>query len=587
MIAIITTGLRGTGFADAQGRVAGQSAGASLEQRFKQLDRNGDGKLTADELAQMPSLERLLSAMDADKDGGLSRDEIRAAATQWPALAGLIGEPAQGKTTSGGTASEENAARQREMPRNNAPIDPKWGPDVEPKESSLKFWFAPDYLPGTKDKNGELLGGTELMRLAVHDGKLFGAVGYFGQDLTRRRAPGAQVVRKDSAAGKWVVDATFPDYVRVDTLVAATFTSDATGQKLAKPVTMLVAGLWWKKVQPWGVNEEEPTSVAVRDDAAGKWSISTLAKAGGGSPGDVRALAMHTDPKTGRQYLFAGAGDGRVYRGSYDAASPGRLKWEVDLGLPKTARLVTFTECDASLYVAGGLVENNGINPMRGTVSADEIRRDGGLFRRVDGTDSRWELVYRWPFDGPRFNEHLMRGLSVVPDPRNPAKPAILGGLEDPPLIQRIDPATGKATDELNYMKYFACVFGDRPNKGLWVQAAILNQLESFIDPRTGERVHLVTTYIMHPKEPEAPHNGAWFLVRKLDGTYEHGEIYPEGGLPSGQSLHGVRSIIESPFPEERGKVWYFAGHGAERRLLHNTAWIYKGILQYSIKDES
>jgi hypothetical protein len=546
--------------------------------RFKQLDRNGDGKLSANEVATMPSLARLLGVADADQDGGLSRDEIRAASQRFPALAQLIGETPPG-TKLPAAPTPGDKGRRTQIPLNNAPIDPKWGPDIEPKETMLKFKFVPDYLPGTKDANGEVLGGTELMRLTTHDGKLFAGVGYFGQDPAKQPAPGAQVLRKDSARNGWVVDATFPDYVRVDTLVAVTFTSDAAGQPLLKPVTKLVAGLWWRKVKPWGVEEEEPTSVAVRDDLTGKWTLSTMAKATGGSPGDVRALAMHTDAKTGRQYLFAGGGDGVVYRGGYDPSAPGGLRWEVDPGLPRTARLVTFTECNGVLYVAGGLVENNGVNPMRGNVSADEIRREGGLFRRVDGADSRWELVYRWPFAGPRFNEHLMRGLSVVPDPKNPSKPAILGGLEDPPLIQRIDPATGQATDELNYMKYFQRVFGDRPNKGLWVNAVMLNQLEPFTDPRSGERMQFVTSYIMHPKNPEAPHNGAWFLVRKLDGTYSHGEIYPEGGLPSGYSLQGVRSIIESPFSEERGKVWYFAGHGAERKLLHNTAWIYKGTL--------
>ena len=113
-----------------------------------------------------------------------------------------------------------------------------------------------------------------------------------------------------------------------------------------------------------------------------------------------------------------------------------------------------------------------------------------------------------------------------------------------------------------------------------------MNQLEPFIDPRTGERMHLVTSYIMHPKDPEAPHNGAWFLVRKLDGTYAHGYIYPEGGLPSGQSLHGVRAILESPFPDERGKVLYFAGKCVERRHFHNTAWIYKGTLAPTNKEK-
>jgi hypothetical protein len=542
--------------------------------RFAQLDKNSDGILSADEVASMPGLAQLVPAADADKDGGLSRAELRKAAKRFPGLAQILGEKGPDAT-----APASDGGRSP-IPPNNAPIDPRWGPDVEPRETTLRFTFTPDFFPGTKDANGEILGGTELMRLDVHGGKLFAGVGYFGQDPARRRAPGAQVLRKDSAGSGWVVDATFPDYVRVDTLVSVTFTSDAAGKPLSKPVTRLVAGLWWRKVKPWGTNEEEPTSVAVREDSTDQWTLSTMAKAANGAPGDVRALALHTDAKTGRQYLFAGAGDGRVYRGSYDPAAPGRLRWEVDPGLPKTARLVTFTECDGALYVAGGLVENNGINPMRGNFSADESRRDGGLYRRVDGPDSRWELVYRWPFAGPRFNEHLMRGLSVVPDPTDPAKPVLLGGLEDPPLIQRIDPATGKATDELNYMKYFQRLFGGRPNKGLWVSGAIMNQLEPFTEPRTGERMHFVTTYIMHPNDPEAPHNGAWFLVRKLDGTYAHGYIYPEGGLPSGKSLHGVRTIIESPFHQERGKVWYFGGHGAERKFLHDTAWIYKGVLR-------
>lgn len=553
---------------------------ASATGLYRQLDTNNDGLLGADEVAQMPSLARLMPVADTDKDGALSRDEIRAASKKWPSLAGwLDGAAGEEKKPVSAQPRATGATTQR-IPPNTRPIDPKWGPDIEPKETTLQFTFQPDYLPGTKDVNGEVLGGTELLRLTAHDGKLFGAVGYFAQDPAQRRAPGAQVVRKDSAASGWMVDATFPDYVRVDTLVTATFSVDAGGRKLARPVTILVAGLWWKKVKPWGENEDEPISVAVRDDATDQWIISTMGTATGGSPGDVRALAMHTDAKTGRQYLFAGAGDGRVYRGVYDPTVPGRLQWDLDPGLPKTARLVTFTECDGALYVAGGLVENNGINPMRGEVSADEIRREGGLFRRVDGADSHWELVYRWPFDGPRFNEHLMRGLSVVPNPQNPGKHVIVGGLEDPPLIQRIDPATGQATDELNYMKYFQSLFGGRPNTGLWVSGAIMNQLEPFTDPRSGERMHFVTTYIMHPQDPEAPHNGAWFLVRKLDGTYAHGEIYPEGGLPSGQSLHGVRTITESPFPEERGKVWYFAGHCVGRRHFHNTAWIYKATLK-------
>ncbi len=303
--------------------------------RFRQLGRNGDGMLSRAELAGRAQLQRLLGGADTNNDGGISLGEVRAA------MAGRAG------------ADRAPTKRVPRVPLNTAPIDPRWGPDVEPQETTLVFTFVPDFLPGTKDSKGNVLGGTELMRLTVHGGKLFAGVGYFGQDTSKRRSAGAQVLRKDSAASGWVVDATFPDYVRVDTLLSATFTRDASGQKLEKPVTTLVAGLWWRKVKPWGVDEEAPLSVAVRDDATGKWTLSTIATATGDSPGDVRALAMHTDARTGREYLFAGGGDGVVYRASYDADAPGHLKWEVDPGLPKAARFVTFTECDGVLYVAG------------------------------------------------------------------------------------------------------------------------------------------------------------------------------------------------------------------------------------------
>jgi hypothetical protein len=561
------------------GVALGQSppSNTSSMDRFSQMDTNGDGSLDADELSQRPALVRLLTSADSDADGKLSREEVRKASKRFPALAQLLGDARA--PAAPGDSDRANRPRQ---PLNNAPIDPRWGPDIEPKKSDIAFTFEPDFTPGTKDAAGNVFGGTELMRLTAYDGKLFAAVGYFGQDPAKRRVPGGQVLRKDAAGGPWVVEATFADYVRVDTLVELVFTVDADGKPLATPAPMLVAGLWWKKVKPWGTPEDERTSVAVRDDSTGKWTVVTISTASNGSPGDVRSLQMHTDRVTGRQYLFAGCGDGRIYRAVFDAAAPGRLRWEVDPGLPKTARLVCLTVCDGTLFVAGGLVENNGETPSRGRVTAEEIRREGGLYRRVDGPDSRWELAYRWPFAGPRFNEHLMRGISVVPDPADPSKPMILGGLEDPPLIQRIDPVTGKATDELNFMKYFQRVFGSRPNPGRWVFPVMFNQLEPFTDPRSGERMHLVTTGLMHPKSPEAPHNGAWFLIRRLDGTYEHAEIYPKDGplsLPSGRSLNGVRTIVESPFPLESGKVWYFGGYGADRSFMHDTAWIYRGTV--------
>ena len=43
----------------------------SLESRFKQLDRNGDGKLSCDEIPQ------LFDPLDANRDGAVPLDEVK------------------------------------------------------------------------------------------------------------------------------------------------------------------------------------------------------------------------------------------------------------------------------------------------------------------------------------------------------------------------------------------------------------------------------------------------------------------------------------------------------------------------------
>ena len=57
------------------GRVAGQAQGPDSAQLFERLDRNGDGYLSADELA---SQEGDWIAVDRDRDGRIGREEFKA-----------------------------------------------------------------------------------------------------------------------------------------------------------------------------------------------------------------------------------------------------------------------------------------------------------------------------------------------------------------------------------------------------------------------------------------------------------------------------------------------------------------------------
>src|SRR5665213_3505745 len=96
---------------------------------------------------------------------------------------------------------------------------------------------------------------------------------------------------------------------------------------------------------------------------------------------------MHRDRTTGADYVFAGDTRG-VFAGVYDPASPGHIRWrtrpELDAaslsgdrfpGLGGRLRISSFAEANGALYATVG----------------QEI------FRRDDGAEPQWRLVYTNP----------------------------------------------------------------------------------------------------------------------------------------------------------------------------------------------
>jgi hypothetical protein len=538
----------------AVGTIAAQEttgpAAGGLAERFKQLDKNGDGKVTRAEAGEAAWFGRL----DLNGDGVITQEEAQAAVSKMRTARSLPSAPPA--TVPAG------------VDVNAKPGPP---PAVVPISKSTAFTglsFSRDCEPGTKDANGQFLGGTETMRFLCHKGRLFASTGcwmdlpYGPREEGKPAWTGPQVLVKESAAAAWRVDVSFPKAVRVDAMISATFVTDGTGKKLDPPANLLVAS-----------PSSENTSTWTRDDASGKWTENLAVE---GLLGGLRSFHTHLDAKTGRQYLFGGSTKGHIFRAECDPAAPGKLRWHKDPELSGTGRMMCMAEADGVLYAAGGI--------------KDETPLSGGLFRRVDGEQPRWELLWRWPhlIKEKGDETEILRGLTAITDPAGGGHQVLLGTCNYPGVVYRIDPRRNFAvTTELDIRAYFAKAFGVGELRGPCLSA--YNNFLPATDPDTGEKVHLLGLWINHP-DGRATENGAsaWYLVRHADGTYAHGCVFdskhPKPNAPRG--LLATRTIEVSPFPEDKGRVLYFGGFDCAHIESRDTAWIYKGVFPPVGKEE-
>jgi hypothetical protein len=243
--------------------------------------------------------------------------------------------------------------------------------------------FQISYVAGTRDAAGRFMGGTELMNFAVHDGRLYAGMGYWEDRPGTDPRSGAQVVVRDGPSAPWHSDHVFPGTLRLNALRSVTFTTDGQGNAIP-PTSVLLA-------TPDDL-VHGTASVWSRDDATGTWTDMVLAHPGAVT--DVRALGFHHDAITGVDYVFAGANTNArwldrgwtyrttpqentgIFRGVYDPAILGRIRWNV---VPEfthyVGRPMAFAEANGVLYVV-----------IRGT-----------MYRRVDGPNPTWVKVFSWP----------------------------------------------------------------------------------------------------------------------------------------------------------------------------------------------
>lgn len=455
--------------------------------------------------------------------------------------------------------------------------------------------FTRDYQA---DISGSGMGGTEIVSLATHAKKLWASTSLWNDDKTRGNDDGCQILVKAQAGAPWKLDSTLAKTNRAF-LKAVTFDKDQGGNRLDPPVASLLAA-------GEGAAPGEGAAVYYRDDRNGGWVKMPL-----NTPARdlVRVLFTHVDRVTGVPSVYAGTVRS-IFRGAY-SAELGKIVWDdkpelTDLG----NRVIAATDLEGVLYAS---VDRDSHYEIKGNIY--DPKANGGIFHRVDGPQPSWAFDYVWDRVPAPYNNYKAweqtRSLTATTDENG--QTFLLGTRQVPGRVFRIDPRKKGVPPErleLDLVPWLTERWGglgsalengepmrDRDGQvlhnSLWSVVTIAyDHFTEATDPETGERVLLAGLWAQHPDYNGPLGKSSWYLVRHADGRYELGRVFdPDCEPASPGGLRATRVIIASPFPEEKGTVFYFAGYDASPvgswkpsfHLVHktyqDTAWIYRGEL--------
>jgi hypothetical protein len=407
--------------------------------------------------------------------------------------------------------------------------------------------FTVSFQAGQIDKNGQFMGGTELMNMVAYKGRLYAGNGY-GLDIPGSDPrPGPQLLVLDSAGGQWQQQQAFSEklpngslrFNRLTALKAVTFTTDGQGRRLPEPVSRLLVGLTG--------SSEGNGAVFSWDDETNTWTKMDVGKQ------TVRALAFYQDPVTGVDRVFAGSdtpkANGAIFSGVYDVSAPGQIRWNAQPEFTDfTHRVMAFVECNGRLYFAA----------------------KPSVYQRDNGPTPKWTTVYSYPENSIPVVSSGLRGLTCIPNPDGPGE-VILTAMEGVGQVLRINPTTGQAITEFRIERMLRKLWN---GSGFYMVAAY-NDMPLLRDPTSNELLYLIGLGVcptLHQCTLQGMENSAWYLTRDSQAHYSLFEVKPLSQKP----LVAVRTIIESPFSEEAGKTLYLGGYDSDHKRSHNAAWIYR-----------
>lgn len=433
------------------------------------------------------------------------------------------------------------------------------------------------YDAGYRDASGAYAGGSEIMHLVSHQGKIYAANGYWmdahwvippdGQKQS------AQVLRLDRSDGSWQVDLEMGAtngydlrYMKGNILKSVTFFYDANGNALDTPVNLLVmaAGATFERggaVSAW-----------VRDDTNGTWNHSIVRH--GANTGGIRwvprDMELYRDKETGIERLILLLGNPGVVSGVFDPNIPGKIRWETVLEYP-------FPEVGSVTTRPLGIVQAN--NSLLFSV-------DDAILRRNDGIRPDYTEIIRLS-DDVDTDVGGIRGLTTIENPNGPGESILFlwaPGGRSTSQVKRLDPdGNGGYTihDEKSMMGLMERHLGREVTYTLGAH----NMMYPIHDPESGELVHIIG----FQGNLAGKHNlqwsgsrlyaGALYAIRHADQTYSVHEVN-NAYTPGKPTLVSPRAFCLSPFGDN---TLFIGGHDSSNRISDDMAWICKAPLEVAL----
>lgn len=448
--------------------------------------------------------------------------------------------------------------------------------------ATLSSWKS-SYKAGYVDDQGRYAGGSEILHLQGHKGRLYAANSYWMDPSNiwyGGKAPKtawSQILRLDRPTGKWEVDLELgPNNLRAENLKSVTFGTDGVGKSLEKPVTLLIATAYSPNPQGADIN------VFVRDDGTGKWKKTVLLSGTGesGENNSTRCMTVYRDKVTGVDRLFLPVGLLGIFTGVYDPDLPGKIRWDKS---PETGRLskrsLAIIEANDSLVYSSGTK----------------------IYRRNDGPTPTHSMI----FDASQLSKGPVaspvggvRGLSVIPNPDGAGESLLFVWAPDSrsrSRVVRLDKNEGG-----KYSHTIEECIADLMSEylsGAPVHYALAgyNNILSVMNPVTKEAAYLMGFECWvggrqfpcwQGNERGGFYAGAMYAIRNGKGQFWLNEVNGPADLEK-RPLQAVRTYAVSPFKSEGRRVIYFGGFVADHGPSHNTAWVYKTSIENALRKDA